>query len=250
MGLTWANIRPKIVKKIGEKAVTIHETVVALLKKLFTGGHEALRAELKSFDGNLKGMVLDAILDWVVTKVITSAITKIASMFNPAGAIIQAIIMVYNVGSWLAANLSRILDFIESVVNSVDRIANGDVGGAAAFIEQSLAKMIPILIGFLASLLGLGGLADKVKSFITKVQAAVGKAVDFVIDKVFNFVKKIIGKITGKGGKEDKRSEAEKQRDLDLGIKEADALVKSKKSEKKIRAGLRAIKSKYKMTNL
>jgi hypothetical protein len=146
-------------------------------------------------------MVLDAMIDWVITKVITSAITKVATMFNPAGAIIQAIIMVYNVGTWLAANLGKILDFIESVLNSVDRIASGDIGGAASFIEQALARMIPILIGFLASMIGLGGLGDKIKSFINKVQTAVGKAVDFVIDKVFNFAKKLIGKLIGKDGK-------------------------------------------------
>lgn len=201
MGLTWANIRPKIVKKIGERAVSVLEKVVEILQKLFTGGPEALWAEMQAFVGNIKAMVLDAILDWVITKVITSAITKVASMFNPAGAIIQAIIMVYNVGSWLVANIGKILDFIESVVNSVDRIANGDIGGAASFIEQALARMIPILIGFLAGLLGLGGLGDKIKSFIQKVQASVGKAVDFIIDKVFNFIKKIIGKLTGKGDK-------------------------------------------------
>jgi hypothetical protein len=255
MGLTWANIRPKIVKKVGERAVSVLEKAVEILQKLFTGGVAALWAEMQAFVGNIKAMVLDAILDWVVTKVITSAITKIASMFNPAGAIIQAIIMVYNVGSWLAANLGKILDFIESILNSVDRIANGDVGGAAAFIEQSLARMIPILIGFLASLLGLGGLADKVKSFIQKVQATVGKAVDFVIDKVFNFVKKIIGKLTGKDKKRDdkpdERTEEQKKRDLKTAMAEATAILRDKKLAKaKILTRLERIKTKYKMTSL
>lgn len=258
LGLTWANIRPKVVKKIGERAVTILEKVVELLQKLFTGGFDALWAEMKAFVGDLKSMVIDAILDWVITKVITSAITKVASMFNPAGAIIQAIIMVYNVGSWLVANIGRILDFVESVVNSVDRIANGDVGGAASFIEQALARMIPILIGFLAGLLGLGGLSDKVKSFITKVQAAVGKAVDFVIDKVFNAVKKIIGAVKGafgkkdkKDGKPDERTEAQKRADLGKALQEASAAVTTPKIKKAaLTRKLEAIKSKYRMTSL
>ncbi|WP_438035789.1 phage tail protein [Sorangium sp. So ce204] len=254
LGLTWANIRPKIVKKIGERAVTVLEKVVEILMKLFTSGPAALWAEMEAFVGDLKGMVIDAIIDWVITKVITSAITKIASMFNPAGAIIQAIIMVYNVGAWLAANLSRILDFIESVVNSVDRIANGDVGGAAAWIEQALSRMIPILIGFLASLLGLGGLAAKVKSFITKVQAKVGKAVDFVIDKVFNVVKKLVGKVTGKDkkdGKPDERTDAQKKADLERGLAEAAAAAREPKNTKqKLASKLQQIKSKYKMTVL
>ncbi|HEY3500584.1 MAG TPA: hypothetical protein VGK73_38085 [Polyangiaceae bacterium] len=200
LGLTWTNIRPKIVKKIGEGAVTVLEKVVEMLAKLFTSGPEALWEEMKAFVGDLKGMVIDAIIDWVINKVITSAITKVASMFNPAGAIIQAIIMVYNVGAWLVANIGRILDFVESVVNSVDRIVKGDVGGAATFVEMALARMVPILIGFLASLLGLGGLSAKIKSFIEKVQAKVSKAVDVVIDKVFNLIKKLFGK----GGAKDK----------------------------------------------
>ncbi|WP_437716989.1 hypothetical protein WMF45_11600 [Sorangium sp. So ce448] len=254
LGLTWANIRPKIVKKVGERAVSVLEKVVEILMKLFTSGPAALWAEMEAFVGNLKGMVIDAILDWVIAKVITSAITKIASMFNPAGAIIQAIIMVYNVGAWLAANLSRILDFIESVVNSVDRIANGDVGGAAAWIEQALSRMIPILIGFLASLLGLGGLAAKVKSFITKVQAKVSKAVDFVIDKVFNVVKKIIGRVTGKDkkdGKPDERTDAQKKADLHNAVRDADKLLAGKNANLgKVRSRLPAIRNKYKLTSL
>lgn len=253
LGLTWANIRPKVVKKIGERAVTILEKVVELLQKLFTGGFDALWAEMKAFVGDLKSMVIDAILDWVITKVITSAITKIASMFNPAGAIIQAIIMVYNVGSWLIANIGKILDFIESVVNSVDRIANGDVGGAASFIEQALARMIPILIGFLASLLGLGGLSDKVKSFIKKVQAAVGKAVDFVIDKVFNAVKKIIGAVKGAVGKKDKKDEkapATPQKALDAAVAAAENLVDEDPSLETVGGKLAAIQSQYGLKRL
>jgi hypothetical protein len=255
LGLTWSNIRPKIVKKIGERAVSVLEKVVELLSKLFTSGPAALWEEMKAFLGNLQQMVIDAILDWVVTKVITSAITKIASMFNPAGAIIQAIIMVYNVGSWLVANIGKIMDFIESIVNSVDRIANGDVDGAASWIEQALARMIPILIGFLASLIGLGGIAAKIKSFIEKVQAQVGKAVDFVIDKVFNFAKKILGKITGKDKKKDEkpdeRTDAQKKTDLDSGLSAAHSLLANKdESAEKLQPKLQDIQKRYKMTAL
>lgn len=250
LGLTWTNIRPKVVKKVGERAVSVLEKVVELLQKLFTSGPAALWEEMKAFLGNLQQMVVDAILDWVITKVITSAITKIASMFNPAGAIIQAIIMVYNVGSWLVANISRILDFIESIVNSVDRIANGDVGGAAAWIEQSLARMIPILIGFLASLLGLGGLAAKVKSFILKVQASVGRAVDFVIDKIVSVVKKLFGK-GGAKGRADERTDQQKMADAQAAIREVDAVAQANPGDRgKLNRKLAEVKKTFKLTNI
>ena len=41
-------------------------------------------------------MVIGGIKEWVMQSVITSAITKLISMFNPAGAIVQAVMAIYN----------------------------------------------------------------------------------------------------------------------------------------------------------
>ena len=76
--------------------------------------------------------------------------------------------------------------FVEAVINSVSSIAQGAIGAAASWIEKSLASMIPLLIGFLARLIGLGGLSKKVKEFITKVQDKVDKAIDKAIAKIVN----------------------------------------------------------------
>jgi hypothetical protein len=56
----------------------------------------------------------------------------------------------------------------------------------------------------------------------------------------------------GKGpkGKAGERTEEQKKSDLDRGVAEADALVKRVKKEGKIKSGLAAIKTKYKMTSL
>ena len=50
-------------------------------------------------------------------------------------------------------------------------------------IEQAMARTIPLIISFLARLLGLGGISEKIKSIITKIQARVDAAVDKVIAK-------------------------------------------------------------------
>ncbi len=44
------------------------------------------------------------------------------------------------------------------------------VSTVAKSIENALGKTVPILIGFLASLLGIGGLADKVLGVIRKIR--------------------------------------------------------------------------------
>ncbi|OVE55797.1 hypothetical protein [Chryseobacterium mucoviscidosis] len=46
--------------------------------------------------------------------------------------------------------------------NSKTAIPSGNVDTEAKSIENALGRAVPVLIGFLASLLGIGGLADKI----------------------------------------------------------------------------------------
>jgi hypothetical protein len=195
LGITYPRMREKAVKLIGERAVGIIEKVVEYVEALIKGGPAALWEKVKEDIGNLKEMVIDAIQSWLISTLIKKAVAKIVSMFNPAGAIIQAILMIYDVVVFIIDKANQILEFVEAVVSSMYNIATGAIGGAANWIEKALANMIPILIGFLASLIGLGGISDKIKEFIKKVQAKVDKAIDKALKKIVDVVKKVFGAI-------------------------------------------------------
>src|SRR5262249_48771737 len=115
------------------------------------------------------------------------------TIFNPAGAIVQAVLAIYNTVMFLIERASQIVALIEAVVNSVSAIAEGAIAGAANWIEQALARTIPLVISFLARLIGLGGISEKIKEIIKKVQAAVDRAIDKVIAKIIELVKKLFG---------------------------------------------------------
>jgi hypothetical protein len=174
--------------------VKLLEKAWELISALITGGPAALWEKIKEFLGNLKEMVIDALQNWVVETVIKSAITKLATMFNPVGAIVQAIITIYNTVMFFIERINQILDLVEAIVNSVYKIAVGDIGSAANWVEQALARTIPVIIGFLARLLGLGGLSDKIKSVIQKIQATVDRAIDKLIEKIVAGIGKLLGK--------------------------------------------------------
>jgi hypothetical protein len=194
LGITYDRMRAKAVKLIGERNVKIIEKLVEYIRALITGGPAALWEKVKEDLSNLKSMVIDAIQNWLIETVVKQAVAKIVSMFNPAGAIIQAIIAIYNIVMFVVEKAQQIMAFVEAVVNSVNAIATGAIGGAIAWIEQALARTIPIVIGFLARLIGLGGISQKIKDFILKVQAKVDAAIDKAIAKVVAFVKKLFGK--------------------------------------------------------
>jgi hypothetical protein len=221
LGITYDRMRAKAVKLVGERAVKFIEKLVEYIKVLFTGGFAALWEKVKEDLSNLKAMVIDAIQDWLITTIIKKAVAKIATMFNPVGAIIQAILAIVDVVMFVVEKASQILEFISAVVDSIAAIAMGQIASAANWIEKSLANMIPLLIGFLAQLLGLGGISKKIKETIEKIQGAVDNAIDKAIAKIVAVVKKLLG-----GGKEEK-APAESREDVKAGL----AVLESEKQK-------------------
>lgn len=195
LGITYPKLRAKAVKLIGETAVTVIEKLVEYVQALFQGGVAALWEKVKEDLASLKDMVIGAIQDWLIETVVKQAVAKVVSMFNPAGAIIQAIIAIYNVVMFVIEKAQQIMALVEAVINSVHAIATGAIGGAISWIEKSLAAAIPVVIGFLARLLGLSGITEKIQGFIKKVQAKVDAAIDKVIGKIVGVLKKAFGAI-------------------------------------------------------
>jgi hypothetical protein len=141
---------------------------------------------------------MDGIRNWLITQVVKQAIIKLLSFLNPAGAIVQAILAIYNTIMFFVENWQRIVDFVASVFNSIGDIAAGKISAAAAKVEQAMAMTIPIILNFLARLLGLSGLGKAVSNIIKKIRKPIDKIVNKVIDKIVGFAKKLLKK--GKAG--------------------------------------------------
>ncbi|MCI0489628.1 MAG: DNA/RNA non-specific endonuclease, partial [Blastocatellia bacterium] len=58
---------------------------------------------------------------------------------------------------------------------------------------NAMARTIPVIISFLARLLGLGGISEKIRSFIEGIRERVDKAIDKLIEKVMAGIKKAVG---------------------------------------------------------
>ena len=198
LGLTWPRLRGKVVKVIGEKNTERLEFVARYIQALITGGFSGLWQQIQQDMSGLWDMVIGGVKDWLIEKVVQQAIIKIATMWNPAGAIIQLIETAWNVYCWVRENAQRIFGLVQAIVDSISNIVAGNITGAANFIEASLAKLIPVAISLFADLLGLGGIADKIRSIIEKVQDKVDHAIDALIERVLKLFK---GKDKdGKGG--------------------------------------------------
>jgi hypothetical protein len=250
LGITYAKIRVKLVKVLGEKTVSMLEKAFVFIKTLVTEGPVAAWKQIVDAIGGLWDMVIGGIKDWAITKIVTAAIMKLVTMFNPAGAIIQAIIATYNTVAFFIERIKQILAFVEAVVDSIANVANGKIDAAANWIEKAMARSIPVLLGFLARLIGLGNVSDAVKKVITAIQAKVDKGIDFVIDWVVKQAKALFG------GKSDDKDD-KKDQDPKWGIGVAGVHTEIGEMEKngpvttkELDAAIPAWKSKYEFKSL
>ncbi|MGW4208807.1 phage tail protein [Lentzea sp. NPDC004789] len=200
-GLTWTNIRNRLVRQIGEKAMAAAEKGVEIFQVLTTQGVSGLWQMLLEKLGDIKTMILEQVKDFVITKIITAGITWLIGLLNPAAAFIKACKLIYDVVMFFVNNGSRILKFVNTVIDSVADIVRGNVGGVVDKINDVLGQMVPIIIGFLASAIGLGGIGAKIRSIIETLQKPVNKALDWVIKKGLTLAGPIIKAAKGISGK-------------------------------------------------
>jgi hypothetical protein len=193
LGLTWENLRARAVKLFGEKVVAALEKgfeIFTIVKEKGIGGlWEFVKDKLSS----LKDTVIEGIKEMVITQVIKAGITWLIGILGgPAGAFIKAAKAIYDIVMWFINNAAQLASLIQAIVGAVSAIAGGSLGAAAKYIEDTLARFIPMVIGFLASLLGLGNLGQKIRGIIQKVQEPINKAIDWVLAKARAAAKKLV----------------------------------------------------------
>jgi hypothetical protein len=127
---------------------------------------------------------------------------------------------IYNTVMFVIEQGAQIMAFVEAIMNSVMAIAQGAIGAAASKVEQALGAAVPLVIGFLARLIGLGDIPKRATAVVKKVQGAIDGAIDKFLAKAIAFVKKLFGK----GGKE--RTPEEKKKDLQRAVKELRPKIK------------------------
>jgi hypothetical protein len=228
------------VKILGERTVSTLEGAFQIFKVIKDQGIGGLWEYIKEQLANLKELVLDGIKDMVITQVIQAGVQWLLGILGgPAGAFIKAAKAIYDIVMWFVNNGSRMMALLNAVIDAIGAIASGSVGQAAQFIERTLANAIPVVIGFLASLLGLGNLGQQIRGIIQKIQQPVQKAIDWVLGKARSFASKVLGKVKGAFGKQD--SPAEKEKRLKIGLAAGVAAVNQLRGRKVTAALIRPI---------
>lgn len=201
LGLTYPQLRPRIVRALqpnGEIKVSVVERVIEVVNILRNEGLAGIWRKLMDYVQNLQTTVINGVRDWVVRAVVQAGIRKLVAWSNPAGALIDILLTIYNLIVFFVQKFEEILDFATSIFDSIGKIARGELSDAARAVEDSMAKTIPIIISFLVGFLGLPDIGGTIRNIITQIRARVHAAFDRVLDWIVDKVKKLIAKLVSK----------------------------------------------------
>ncbi|BCJ56875.1 hypothetical protein Jiend_02970 [Micromonospora endophytica] len=254
LGLTWASIRGLIIQRgLPAPAIGAVEAGVPLVQKVQSQGLGGIWEEIKEKVGDLKANLFSKISEYLIPTVLMAGITWILSLLNPASAFVRAVKMIIDFVTFIITQGAQIIEFVNSVLDAIIAIAGGGAGGVPALIEKALARSVPVLIGVLAAVMGIGGIASKVKSFFAALGKPVKKAVLWVVDKVVALGRKLWAKLRGRFGRSEE-TPAQKQRRLEQGMSAAHRAVERYRGKWVGKAILTpllaAIRIRYRMTAL
>ncbi len=193
LGLTYQSIRARIAKLVGEPLVAKMEKTVDVIRDFAAKGIAGAWEWIKDKIGDLEDMILGPIKEFVIEKVVKSGIVWIISLLNPAAAFIKACKAIYDIVMFIVERGAEVMEFVNSIIDSISAIAKGSAGVVVDKIDDALGRALPLAISFLASLLGLGGISDKIRSIIDAVRSPINKAIDFVVGGAVKAFKKIAG---------------------------------------------------------
>jgi hypothetical protein len=237
LGISMEKIWEKLAKhpKIGpakvakiRSAINTLEGIWTFIKDVQERGMAAIWDKIQEQLSNLWNVVLDAVKNWIMEKIITQVTVKLLSMLDPTGimAVVNSCIAIYKAIQSFIKYLRQMLEIVSSFVEGVAEIASGNTKKAADFLERMLAKGIPIVIGFLANQVGLGGIGKKIGEMIEKAREMVDKALEWLVNKCVDTAFAVIDKLMGGG-----RAQTEKSLEEEYGPEKA----------AKINAGLKTL---------
>jgi hypothetical protein len=200
IGLTYDNFRRIAADKLGEPTVAAFEKGVEGAQEIYRLFQMA-RNDIGALWTHIKDVLatqVDEIFEKIKTTVLYETIKKvlvyIVTLFNPVGAFIKAAQAIYAGIRFLMDNIDRIAALVNAFLDGVEMAVKGNVGGIASKVITGLQNAIVLGIDFLAKLLGLGNLDDKVRAIIKRLSTPVERAMGFVVDKVIKPAAKLVVK--------------------------------------------------------
>lgn len=197
LGLSMETLWEKLAAhpRIGPERVARIRSMIDRLEGIWTfiqdvrqRGISAIWERIQEQLTNLWETIQSAIQNWIMERIVSQVSARLMSMLDPTGimAVINGAMALYRAIQSFLRYLRQMLEVVNSFVNGVADIAAGTIATAANYLENTMGRTIPIIIGFLANQIGLAGIGRRIAEIITGVRAVIDRALTWLVNRVVN----------------------------------------------------------------
>lgn len=128
--------------------------------------------------------IFEGMVTWIVQRVAAELAAMAAAAAASAGlsSVVDAVRRIYLAITSAVRWMRQILQMVDRALDSVINIAAGTIEPAALLLTDALKRATPVVIGFLANQVGLGGVPQKIAEIVDKLRAKVDAAILAIID--------------------------------------------------------------------
>lgn len=177
------------------------EGIWTFIRDVQQRGMAAIWDKIQEQLSNLWNTILDAVKNWIMERIVSQVTARLLSMLDPTGimAVINSAIAIYRAIQSFMRYLRQMLEVVNSFVNGVADIAAGNVSTAANYLERTMGRAMPIVIGFLANQVGLSGIGRRIGEMITRVREMVDRALTWLVNRAVNTGFAVIDRLLSMG---------------------------------------------------
>ncbi|WP_434222793.1 eCIS core domain-containing protein [Limnospira platensis CENA597] len=140
---------------------------------------------IKSGLSTMKEVLMSSIMfEVVIPQIVIAGIQWVLSLTNPASGVLKIAKAIVDLLIFFINNMDMIRGVLEALGEVMDAIISQIVSQISRAVEEALADILPLVLGMLASVLGLGGIPKKIQKVITKLKSPVDKVVGGVFSSV------------------------------------------------------------------
>ncbi len=141
--------------------------------KGLAGAWDALTAQVADSLGAALDGAKAAVLQWVEQHVIQGIIAQLVTLCTPVGDIVDLLMIIYKAVRFFLDKMAALGRFMATLKDAVTRVAMGDVWHAGAQVYNAVVASVPLLLGFIANLLGLGDVGKPLRAALAALTAPI-----------------------------------------------------------------------------
>lgn len=248
LGLTWQNIRTKLVRVMGEPVVAGLERSFDIVITLVREGPAAAWDKIVESITNLREMVMEQIMAFVHSRIVQAAITTLVSSLVPGAGFIRAIVSMYDTIMFFVERFRQIAQVAAAFIDSIATIARGNITPAANRTEQTMAGMLTLAISFFARIARLGNVTQSIINIINRVRLPIDRSLDRLVAWIQQRARSLLSRTLG--GRPGGSAQERLQNGLREGVRAVNRLSGNRIGLVLIRPVLAVIRARYNMQRL